>query len=174
MPQLEYKCHIFTLKALPHQWVALDADIFQSLRSRMLTFVSPLFLISLLIISMSSVVVIRRWLWASFGSRLQRRQTGRRDILSAVGDVDGTHGDTLPLHKQRQRRAEGREGHGPRWGFTARVLPSAGLRAQQCHHQEGSAEAFQHGAVPTDEDSAGDQVHATQRLPEVERRAARR
>ena len=39
------------MKALIHQWVALDTDIFQSLRSRMLTSVSPFFFMSFLIVS---------------------------------------------------------------------------------------------------------------------------
>ena len=42
----------FTLKALPRQWVALETANLQSLRSRMLTSVSPFFLISLLMVSM--------------------------------------------------------------------------------------------------------------------------
>ena len=44
--------HLLTLKALPRQWVALEAANLQSLRSRMLTSVSPFFLISLLMVSM--------------------------------------------------------------------------------------------------------------------------
>ena len=44
--------HLLTLKALPRQWVALETANLQSLRSRMLTSVSPFFLISLLIVSM--------------------------------------------------------------------------------------------------------------------------
>ena len=41
--------HLLTLTALPRQWVALETAILQSLRSRMLTSVSPFFLISLLV-----------------------------------------------------------------------------------------------------------------------------
>ena len=44
--------HLLTLKALPRQWVALETANLQSLRSRMLTSVSPFFLISLLMVSM--------------------------------------------------------------------------------------------------------------------------
>ena len=40
------------LKALPRQWVALETANLQFLRSRMLTSVSPFFLISLLMVSM--------------------------------------------------------------------------------------------------------------------------
>ena len=47
---LFYFCLI--LKALPRQWVALETTILQSLRSRMLTSVSPFFLISLLMVSL--------------------------------------------------------------------------------------------------------------------------
>ena len=44
--------HLLTLKALPRQWVALETDNLQSLRSIMLSSVSPFFLISLLMVSM--------------------------------------------------------------------------------------------------------------------------
>ena len=47
------QCHIegvdvilfLTLKALPHQWVTLDTAILQSLLSKMLTSVNPIFLL---------------------------------------------------------------------------------------------------------------------------------
>ena len=44
--------HLLTLKVLPRQWVALETANLQSLLSRMLTSVSPFFLISLLMVSM--------------------------------------------------------------------------------------------------------------------------
>ena len=44
--------HLLTLKALPRQWVALETANFQHLRSRMLTSVSPFFLMYLLMVSM--------------------------------------------------------------------------------------------------------------------------
>ena len=43
---------LLTLKALPRQWVTLYTAIIQSLRSRMMTSVSPFFLMSLLMVSM--------------------------------------------------------------------------------------------------------------------------
>ena len=43
--------HLRNLKALPHQWFALDTAIVQSLLSRMLTSVSPFFLMYLLMVS---------------------------------------------------------------------------------------------------------------------------
>ena len=49
---IKYISHLLTLKALPRQWVALETANLQSLRSRMLTSVSPFFLISLLMVSM--------------------------------------------------------------------------------------------------------------------------
>ena len=47
-----YRTTLLTLKALPRQWVALETANLQSLRSRMLTSVSPFFLMSLVIVSM--------------------------------------------------------------------------------------------------------------------------
>ena len=44
--------HLLTLKALPRQWVPLETANLQSLRSRMLTSVSPFSLMSLLMVSM--------------------------------------------------------------------------------------------------------------------------
>ena len=44
--------YLLTLKALPRQWVALETANLQSLRSRMLTNVSPFSLMSLLMVSM--------------------------------------------------------------------------------------------------------------------------
>ena len=55
------RCHVYvcmrhplliTLKALPHQWVALDTAIVQFMRSRMLTSVSQLFVIYILMVSL--------------------------------------------------------------------------------------------------------------------------
>ena len=47
---------LLTLKALPHQWVALDSAILQSLRSKKLTSVSPFFFVSLLMVERGSSV----------------------------------------------------------------------------------------------------------------------